>query len=403
MDAAVLYLNALWALLVETGWWLLAGFAAAGLVHAFVPAEALKRWIGGAGAASSARAALSGVLLPLCSCSVIPVAAQLRRAGASRGATASFAISTPQTGEESIPLTWALLGPVFAITRPVAAIATAVLAGTLIDALPGRRTIPGEPNTPANDAACGGGGACGCSPTVSLSVNTEDSRSSCCAPEDPAGPERPSLPARLRGAARYGFVRMPIDLAPWLAVGFALSALVAAAVPPGWIAEHVGSGPIPMLTMLVVGLPLYICATNSTPLAYTLVVAGLSPGAALVLLLAGPATNLATVAWAVRDLGVRATAVYLGSVAAVAVAAGLALDAALPTITEVAADAAHHEHGGSIAAAFGGAALAILLAACLARRAVDLLPSSSPGASCCGGSTVERPDRNRTAEEGFVT
>ncbi len=123
-----------------------------------------------------------------------------------------------------------------------------------------------------------------------------------------------------------------------------LSAIIAALVPEGWIAEHVGTGIVPMLLMLVVGLPLYVCATSSTPLAFSLVAAGLSPGAALVLLLAGPATNAATMSWAIKDLGVRALAIYLAVIAAFAVGAGLLFDATLAGFVRLADGAHTHDH-----------------------------------------------------------
>ena len=402
MEVLVTYADALWTLLAQTGWWLLAGLAAAGLVHAFVPAEKLKKQLGGRGVVSSGKAALAGILLPLCSCSVIPVAAGLRRSGASKGATASFAISTPQTGEESIPLTWALLGPVFALTRPVAAIATALVAGTLIDALDRDRAK--QPDRPAPEPAdtpkpC-------CSTTISLTTlsvpaspgpdpEPAPAKSCCCHADTP--PE-PSLSARLSAAMKYAFVTLPLDLAPWLVAGFLLSAAVAAAIPAGWIAEHVGTGLVPMLLMLVVGIPIYICATSSTPLVYTLIVAGLSPGAGLVLLLAGPATNLATIAWAVRDLGVRGTVIYLATVAVVAVAFGLAFDAIAPSLPAVAQAVAHHEHAPSPAMMVGGGVLAALLGVCAAKRGLDALPKRDAASRpCCSHA------EHKTPTEGLPT
>ncbi len=404
MDFLVRYIEALWSLLVDTGWWLLAGLLFAGAVHAFVPTGWLSKHLGKRGIGSVAKASLSGILMPLCSCSVIPVAAGLRRGGASKGASAAFAISTPQTGEESIPLTWALLGPVFAIVRPIVAILTGVVAGVLIDALgeDGAKKTTGT-MAPAGDgpkACCGGGQAVAPAPkTVSLGVASccggggqkaeavpapEPAKAHTCCSHEPAAPAKAGIGAKLASTLRYGLVTLPVDLAPWLAVGFLLSALVAAGVPDGWIASNIGTGIVPMLAMLVVGLPLYICATSSTPLVYTLVAAGLSPGAALVLLLAGPATNFATMAWAIRDLGVKATVIYLASIAGVALGAGLLLDAlALDVIRAAVAEThAAHDHGAvSIAAGVGGAVLAALLLGALAKRGYDALASRGGGAA----------------------
>ena len=138
---------------------------------------------------------------------------------------------------------------------------------------------------------------------------------------------------------------MLVDLAVWLTAGLLMAALIGAAVPHGWIEEHVGQGILPMLLMLVVGIPLYICATSSTPLAFGLVMAGLSPGAALVLLLSGPATNVATMSWLLKDLGARALMIYLGVIAGVAMAAGIVFDAFFKSMVTLADLNASHEHG----------------------------------------------------------
>lgn len=180
---------------------------------------------------------------------------------------------------------------------------------------------------------------------------------------------------------------MPVDLAPWLAIGLVLAAAVTAAVPTGWIENNIGTGIVPMLLMLLVGIPLYICATSSTPLAFTLVAAGLSPGAALVLLLAGPATNVATIAWAIKDLGAKATAIYLATIAVVAVAAGVAFDALLGSTVHLAEAGGVHEHA-SMGIAYGVGA--VLFTAWLgwalvmrANRWLERRRSSEPTGACC--------------------
>jgi len=290
-----------WMILTEAAPWLLVGLALAGVVHAFIPGRLLDRALGGTGIGPIARASLLGIPLPLCSCSVIPVAAGLRRGGASKGSSAAFAISTPQTGEESIPLTWALLGPWFALARPVVAVVTAFTAGVLINRL---TTDEGPKRGASEDPHC----------------------DRCAADGDTPDEPKPSIASRAKKAVGYGFGTMLLDLAPWLVVGLVLSAVVAALVPEQWIEQHVGGGILPMLAMLVVGLPIYVCSTSSTPLAAALVAAGVSPGAALVLLLAGPATNLATMAWLIKDLGVKSLVLYLATIAVFAVGAGWLVD-----------------------------------------------------------------------------
>ncbi len=367
-DALRDFASELWAILVASSLWLLLGFLSAGIVHAWVPRAWFQRHLAGRGPLAVLKASLLGVPLPLCSCSVIPFAASLRRAGAGPGPTAAFAISTPQTGEESIPLTWALFGPAFAVARPIVAVITAAIAGTLIDQFAASpKPAPEAPKTTPPAANLPTGGA---PRTLSLSVLT---------PPPPSAPPPPPPPpataaARVRVALHHGFGTMLRDLAPWLAIGFALSAAVAAFVPAGWLTAHLGGGLLPMLAMLVVGLPLYVCATSSTPLAAALVAAGVSPGAAMVFLLAGPATNAATMAWVLRDLGARALGIYLGTIAVIAVAAGLALDALFPGIAAHAAHAPGHEHTASSVAGLAwlptAAAIvfsAMLLAALAAR------------------------------------
>jgi uncharacterized membrane protein YraQ (UPF0718 family) len=345
------YWGELWHILLESGVWLILGLGMAGLVHAFVPRSWFTRHLGGRGVWPIAKASLLGIPMPLCSCSVIPVAAGLRRQGAGKGATAAFAISTPQTGEESIPITWALFGPVFALARPVIAVVTAFLAGLAINAAEKDEPIPS-----------------GASPVSQ--------------PEQLPKP----LGEKLRLARSHGFGTMLRDLAPWLTWGILVAALVGAVVPEGWIAEHVGTGLWPKVLMLVIGIPVYICATSSTPLAYSLVMAGLSPGAAIVLLLVGPAVNVATMSWVIKDLGVRVLVVYIAVIAAVALGAGTLFDMLLAH-TLVLSDGigSAHAAGGAWAwaKAISAAALVTMMASALATRFWPGRP-----AACCAPKTA---------------
>ncbi len=367
-DFILRFVGAFWDLLLDTGFWLLAGFLLAGVVHVLIPNSILARHLSGRGMMPLVKASLLGIPLPLCSCSVIPVAAGLRRSGASRGASAAFAISTPQTGEESVPLTWALFGPVYALSRPVLAVATAFTAGLLIETIGEKK--PGKPE----DAETGTGEKSCCSAAVPVaaaccSAEPAQETGSCCCAHEESSRARSGLLSRVSEVFRYGFVTMMRDLAIWLAVGLVLSALISALVPPGWIESHIGTGLVPMLLMLLVGMPLYVCATSTTPLAYTLVVAGLSPGAGLVLLLAGPATNAATMSWVLKDLGVRALAVYLVTIAVFAVAGGLLFDSFLAGTVRLAEMGAGHEHSAVTWVQTAGAVVfsALLLWALVAR------------------------------------
>lgn len=348
----------LWHILVESGVWLLVGLLIAGLVHAFVPRAWFMRHLGGRGTGAVVKASLLGIPMPLCSCSVIPVAAGLRSQGAGKGASAAFAISTPQTGEESIPLTWALFGPVFALARPVIAVVTGLIAGVAINAVEGEERDQ---------------------PSAIRDQQEEEG-------------EAKSVGERLGEAWHHGFVTMLVDLAPWLAVGLVLAAAIGAAVPAGWIAENVGTGLWPKVAMLFVGIPLYICATSSTPLAWSLVAAGLSPGAAIVLLLSGPATNVATMSWVIKDLGVKSLVVYLLAIAAVSLGAGVVFDAYFADMVTIAPAAGAHEHAGSLwglvqmmgAGAFSaGLVWALWVRVRPAKEAKACCASEPKQASCC--------------------
>ena len=364
------YLVELWSITTDTGLWLIVGLLFAGVTHAFIPKGWLEKQLGGNGLKPILKASALGVPLPLCSCSVIPVAAGLREQGASKGASAAFAISTPQTGEESIPLTWALFGPVFALARPVIAIATAFTAGVLIE-----KTGDEATERRSDEATKGGGGGSCCHAAAPAPAP----KPACCHTEG-ADDENPSVAPSLRrsvaSALHYAFVTMLVDLAPWLAAGLLLAALVGAAAPEDWIAAHLGGGFLPLLLAAVIGIPLYICATSSTPLAATLVAAGMSPGAALVLLLAGPATNTATMAWVIKDLGGKALAIYLAVIFVFAVAAGWAFDALLGA-TVTASEVAAHEHGANAIESVAAAVFGVLLVGALAMRFGRLFRTSS--------------------------
>lgn len=421
------FFNELWMILTESSLWLLFGFLLAGIVHVLVPREWMFKHLGGKGVIPLAKASLLGIPLPLCSCAVIPVAAGLRKQGASKGASAAFAISTPQTGEESIPLTWGLFGPVFALARPVIAVITGLVAGILIDlthrnehrindqvpdsiedpnAIGLSMINPDEASAAVAKIEKRETGSC-CSSKSKQSTGSccssksESTSGSCCSSKKPkeapaedsccsSTPQKTNLGfiGGARESFRYGFAVMLVDLAIWLSIGLIMAAVIGAAVPPGWFEEHVGSGIVPKLIMLLVGIPLYICATSSTPLAFSLVLAGLSPGAALVLLLSGPATNVATMSWLIKDLGMKALVIYLGTIAVIALAAGVIFDMfflnLMPPLAEM---AALHEHGVSLLSIKGiAAAIFILLMAwALGLKARQWIESKSTGKPTVGG------------------
>ncbi|MEM7622341.1 MAG: SO_0444 family Cu/Zn efflux transporter [Planctomycetota bacterium] len=420
-------------LLAQTSGWIVLGLLAAGIARAVIPSGWMRRAIGKPGLASVVKASLLGVPLPVCSCGVIPMAAELRRQGASRGASAAFAISTPQTGEESIPLTWVLLGPWFAIARPIAAVATAATVGLVTDRVTrvsddDHLASPGPRDVSEPQSCCGSADPPKSSlPLTVLEQNADPAgTTACCASGATTqaaavtSEQRDPLTRRAWTAVRYAFGTLLLDLAPALAVGLLLAAVASAFIPAGGLGGWTEGTITPLLLALVASLPLYVCATSATPLAAALVAGGLSPGAALVLLLAGPASNLATMAWVLRDLGKRVLAVYLGGIASLAVGFGWLVDrfgASLVRLnsdwTSAAAahhggphghdDAHHHAHHGtrdSAAATLSGtlqsfstveiviaAAFTAGLIAAIAVRAARLAAKGRKPAAgaCCGG------------------
>lgn len=322
-----------WAVTVEAAPWLLAGFLLAGVIHAWVPVGRIATHLGKSSVGGVLKAAVLGVPLPLCSCSVIPLASAMRRSGASRGATAGFLVSTPETGVDSISITYALLGPVMAVLRPVAAFISAVVAGLLIN-----RFAPED--SPGSPGVSGSGSSIG-------EHSRKQEEGCCCSCECSAGAPltggpadladestRPSFVARLASAVEYGFSEMFADLAIWLVIGFILAGLISVLVPPQFLETHLISGWLAMPAAVAIGLPLYVCATSSTPIAAALMAKGLSPGTALVFLLVGPATNIATMVVVGKELGRRSLVIYLLSISVVAVGLGILVDLALfiPTL-----------------------------------------------------------------------
>ncbi len=301
-DIALLFIEQTWALLNEAAPWVLLGFGVAALLKAFVPDAFIARHLGGRGAGPVLRASLIGVPLPLCSCGVVPAALGLHRQGAGRGATTAFLVSTPETGVDSVAVTWALLDPVMTVVRPVAAFVTATLAGLAVDALPEPKAAPARRELPL---AAQGGCTCksGCRPA-------------------PQAPPRAGMGQRLRAGFAHAFGDMLADIGLWLVAGIAVAGAIAAFVPQDALASAFGHEGWAMLLMLVAGIPLYVCATASTPIAASLALKGLSPGAALVFLLAGPATNAATIAVVAREMGRAVAAVYVGAIAAAALLLG---------------------------------------------------------------------------------
>ncbi|MHC1751775.1 SO_0444 family Cu/Zn efflux transporter [Humidesulfovibrio sp.] len=310
MDSGIFvdYAMECWSVLREAAPYVLLGFLVAGLLKALLPDAWMTRHLGGRGPLSVIKAALVGVPLPLCSCGVVPAALAMRRQGAGPGATTAFMISTPETGADSLAVTWAMIDPLMTLLRPVAAFVTALSAGLAANLLPERmlRAAPALSGV-AVASGCGCGGAC------SAAVGGHAG----------AMPVRPSLRARLRGGLGESFGEMLADVGGWLLVGILLAAAISLLLPPDFFSHALGGEFTSMLAMLLVGIPMYVCASSSTPIAASLLLKGLSPGAALVFLLSGPATNATTITVMTRSFGPALTAVYVASIAVCSLGFGL--------------------------------------------------------------------------------
>lgn len=284
-----------WHIFTDAAPYVIFGFLAAGLIKAVLPEEAVAKHLGGRSTAAVLKASLLGIPLPLCSCGVIPAAISLRKQGAGRGASAAFLVSTPESGVDSIAITWALLDPVMTIVRPLAAFITGTLTGILINLLPEEKTA-----LAAEQNGCGCHDACG----------------------DTEMPTKAPFTKRIASGIRYAFGELLKDIGGWLLLGVLIAGLVTTLIPDGFFALLFEHQTASLLLMLLVSIPLYMCASASTPIAAALVLKGLSPGAALVFLLAGPATNAATLTMVARFWGRQATVVYLAVIAFCSLALG---------------------------------------------------------------------------------
>lgn len=323
-------------MLAEMAPYLLLGFGIAGILYAFVPSGFYRKHLSRPGMLSVIKAALIGVPLPLCSCGVLPTAVSLRRNGASRGASTSFLIATPQTGIDSIAATYSLLGPAFAIIRPVAALVTAFIGGMLVT---------------KEDKSC-------CT-SSEMEVDTIDA------------PASDSLAGKIRDALRYGYVDMIQNIGKWLITGLVIAAAITVFVPDGFFTFFAGYPLLSMLAVVIVAVPMYVCSTGSIPIALSLMLKGLSPGAAFVLLMAGPAANFASIIIVGKSLGKKTAAIYLGTIIAGAILIGLCIDYLMPrdwfTMPLTAGEPNCHLHIG-VFSGICSAVLVILLVNALIKR-----------------------------------
>lgn len=387
-------------LLEEMAPYLLLGFLIAGVLHAFVPRAMYRRYL----AANSVRSVLCaialGVPLPLCSCGVIPTAVGMRREGASKGATTAFLIATPQTGVDSILATYAVFGLPFALLRPIVAMVTGFLGGVATHLVAPDEAPETDDETVANANA-----------TKAETSSAAADPSAEAAETTPAAALSPSLWQRCISAFRYGFVDMLMDIGHWLVLGLLLAGLITIFVPEDFFLAYSHNSLVGMLIVLLIACPMYVCATGSIPIAAALMLKGLSPGAALVFLMAGPATNMASIMVLGKTLGRRSLAVYMASIIFGAIAFGLLVDATLPAewFTQTIRHAYHssccHTEAAPLWKVISAVVLAVFLVHALWKRfAHKAQPCACSGEGCtCSGEGCTSSDGSCTCSEEGCT
>lgn len=298
----------------EMSFYLLLGFLFAGILHVLVPQHIFSKYLSKNSWLSVMYATLFGIPLPLCSCGVIPTAMALHKEGASKGSVIAFLIATPQTGVDSIIATYSLLGLPFAVIRPVAAFFTSIFAG--------------------------------------LVTNVFTKNEPVVIPEHQNKKEETNIPLsqKIKRVLHYGYVEMMEDIGKMLLFGLLVAGLIAYFVPDNFFTIFKGNTILTMILILIVAIPMYVCATGSIPIAVALMMKGMSPGTALVLLMAGPAANIASMMVIGKVLGKKTFIIYLLTLVIGAIGFGLFIDNFLPAawfdVSNFSA-MAHHHHAGA--------------------------------------------------------
>ncbi len=300
MEYVLGILNASWEILLDASAFIIFGLVLAAFLRAFISTETIIKYMGKNNLRSVLLAALFGVPLPLCSCGVVPTAVALRKQGASKAATLSFLITTPESSVDSIAITYALIDPLMTIARPVAAFITGLVAG-IGEIILGHK----EKDKQTHEIAC----------PHCHDHNFEKEVA-----------HKHSLGEKIASGFKFAFGDLLPDISRWFLVGMLIAGFISFIIPPTFIERYMGEGWISMLIMLAIGLPLYVCATASTPIAAALILKGMSPGAALVFLLAGPATNAASFTIIAKMLGKRSAIIYILSISICAVLLGMLLN-----------------------------------------------------------------------------
>ena len=295
IQLAIDFFNELYFLTMEMAPYLLLGFMIAGILYGFFPKNKVQKYLGKNNLRSVINASLLGIPLPLCSCGVIPTGVSFHQNGASKGAAVSFLISTPQTGVDSIMVTYSLLGLPFAVLRPIIAFFTGIFGGWYTN-----RLVKKNPHEEGSIH------------------QIEEHRN------------YNSLYQRVYSMMKYAFVDFLQDIMRWLVIGLIIAAAISIVLPDDFFTTYIGNNYLSILLVLAASVPLYVCATGSVPIAAVLLMKGLSPGAALVFLMAGPATNAATITVIGKSLGKRSLIAYLTSIIGGSIIFGILINEFLP-------------------------------------------------------------------------
>jgi len=339
------YFNNVIDILLEMAPWLILGTLIAGIIHTLLPIGFIKRHLGVPGFNSILKAVIIGIPMPLCSCSVIPAALGIKKDGASTGATSGFLISTPQTGADSIMMALSFFGLPFVIFKILAALISGAIGGLWINFVDTKN----KQALLDLDALC------------CTSNNVHNNTTPTCCHKD-STKNKMTLKQFLKDSFIYCFITMYKDFYFWLTIGILISALITTIVPPNELAGYwFTTGVAGLFLTLLISIPLYVCATESMPLAAALVTAGLSPGAALVFLMAGPVTNITTIGTVYKNFGKQVATIYVIVVVTISLFTGFIFDLFFADAFGIHAPIVHHDHSSAIAYV-GMYALLILLA-----------------------------------------
>jgi len=307
-------------LFLEISPYLLMGFFFAGIIHTILGESYIRKHFAKSGIVSTIKATILGIPLPICSCGVIPIAESLRKDGASKSSVMSFLVSTPSSGVDSIFATYALMGPVFAVFRPIASLISGVVVG-IATHFSEKEVDP-----------------------VMLTEKTTKKKKS------------------LGGALVYGFKVLPSELAQWILIGVVVGGLISALIPQDFASNYLTTPFLHYAVILLISVPLYVCATGSIPIAASLLMKGILPGAVLAFLIAGPATNTVTLSFVYKKLGMKVAVIYLISIVLTSIGLGIVFDLLTselkisPVITHV-----HGEDDTGLITLVSGIVLMILL------------------------------------------